>query len=233
MLMDFDPDITGIASQPFWLHWQGEDGQLRPQGEVGRQGACFMLKVVLMGFFCLLATACGGGGAATASRAQPSVSAAEASAALGKVAALAAHRTPGAAALVCGILAMSCDGLSSVFLADPASAPLTPPAILCDLALPPFPGQSGARLLVITGRDASGRAYVGQVLVERLQGHPVLHEPAFWEAIRYTRVAPGLAWDAPAGAPSSRAAHDQAVRSACADPSAFIAGLVPAAGTSP
>ena len=26
MLMDFDPDITGIASQPFWLHWQDEDG---------------------------------------------------------------------------------------------------------------------------------------------------------------------------------------------------------------
>src|SRR5271166_3067662 len=22
MLMDFDPDITGIASQPFWLHWR-------------------------------------------------------------------------------------------------------------------------------------------------------------------------------------------------------------------
>jgi len=27
MLMDFDPDITGIASQPFWLHWQDEDGR--------------------------------------------------------------------------------------------------------------------------------------------------------------------------------------------------------------
>ena len=24
MLMDFDPGITGIASQPFWLHWQDE-----------------------------------------------------------------------------------------------------------------------------------------------------------------------------------------------------------------
>src|ERR1700683_1672779 len=30
MVMDFDPDITGIASQPFWLHWQDEDG--RPRG---------------------------------------------------------------------------------------------------------------------------------------------------------------------------------------------------------
>lgn len=30
MMMDFDPDITGIASQPFWLHWQDEDG--RPVG---------------------------------------------------------------------------------------------------------------------------------------------------------------------------------------------------------
>lgn len=29
MAMDFDPDITGIASQPFWLHWQDEDGRDR------------------------------------------------------------------------------------------------------------------------------------------------------------------------------------------------------------
>jgi hypothetical protein len=29
MAMDFDPDITGIASQPFWLHWQDEDGRPR------------------------------------------------------------------------------------------------------------------------------------------------------------------------------------------------------------
>jgi hypothetical protein len=29
MLMDFDPDITGIASQPFWLHWQDECGRPR------------------------------------------------------------------------------------------------------------------------------------------------------------------------------------------------------------
>lgn len=29
MLMDFDPDITGIASQPFWLHWQDERGRPR------------------------------------------------------------------------------------------------------------------------------------------------------------------------------------------------------------
>jgi hypothetical protein len=29
MAMDFDPDITGIASQPFWLHWHEEDGQAR------------------------------------------------------------------------------------------------------------------------------------------------------------------------------------------------------------
>ena len=24
MLLDFDPDVTGFASQPFWLHWPGE-----------------------------------------------------------------------------------------------------------------------------------------------------------------------------------------------------------------
>lgn len=29
MVMDFDPDITGIASQPFWLRWQDEDGRAR------------------------------------------------------------------------------------------------------------------------------------------------------------------------------------------------------------
>ncbi len=29
MLMDFDPGIAGIASQPFWLHWQDEDGRPR------------------------------------------------------------------------------------------------------------------------------------------------------------------------------------------------------------
>lgn len=29
MLMDFDPVITGMASQPFWLHWQDEDGRSR------------------------------------------------------------------------------------------------------------------------------------------------------------------------------------------------------------
>lgn len=29
MLMDFDPAITGIASQSFWLHWQDADGWVR------------------------------------------------------------------------------------------------------------------------------------------------------------------------------------------------------------
>jgi hypothetical protein len=29
MAMDFDPAIVGIASQPFWLHWQDEDGRAR------------------------------------------------------------------------------------------------------------------------------------------------------------------------------------------------------------
>ena len=29
MFMDFDPAITGIASQPFWLRWQDEDGRDR------------------------------------------------------------------------------------------------------------------------------------------------------------------------------------------------------------
>lgn len=29
MFMDFDPDITGIASQPFWLHWRDGAGRSR------------------------------------------------------------------------------------------------------------------------------------------------------------------------------------------------------------
>jgi hypothetical protein len=29
MLTDSDPGITGIASQPFWLRWQDEDGRPR------------------------------------------------------------------------------------------------------------------------------------------------------------------------------------------------------------
>ncbi len=29
MLMDFDPGITAMSSQPFWLHWRGQDGRGR------------------------------------------------------------------------------------------------------------------------------------------------------------------------------------------------------------
>jgi hypothetical protein len=29
MLMDFDPAIVGVASQPFWLHWKDEAGRAR------------------------------------------------------------------------------------------------------------------------------------------------------------------------------------------------------------
>ena len=29
MLLDFDPDVTAVSSQPFWLRWQGEDGRDR------------------------------------------------------------------------------------------------------------------------------------------------------------------------------------------------------------
>ena len=27
MLLDFDPVVTGVASQPLWLRWTGEDGR--------------------------------------------------------------------------------------------------------------------------------------------------------------------------------------------------------------
>jgi len=29
MLLDFDPTVVGVAAQPFWLSWVGEDGQTR------------------------------------------------------------------------------------------------------------------------------------------------------------------------------------------------------------
>jgi hypothetical protein len=29
MLLDFDPEVVGIASQPFWLFWAAEDGKVR------------------------------------------------------------------------------------------------------------------------------------------------------------------------------------------------------------
>jgi hypothetical protein len=29
MLMDFDPEVTAVASQPFWLRWRGEDDEAR------------------------------------------------------------------------------------------------------------------------------------------------------------------------------------------------------------
>jgi len=29
MLLDFDPAVVGVAAQPFWLMWAGEDGQTR------------------------------------------------------------------------------------------------------------------------------------------------------------------------------------------------------------
>lgn len=29
MLLDFDPDVVGIASQPFWLYWTTAEGKAR------------------------------------------------------------------------------------------------------------------------------------------------------------------------------------------------------------
>jgi hypothetical protein len=29
MLLDFDTSVVGVASQPFWLHWRGEDRERR------------------------------------------------------------------------------------------------------------------------------------------------------------------------------------------------------------
>ncbi|WP_208297809.1 hypothetical protein [Actinophytocola oryzae] len=29
IVLDFDPDVVGVASQPFWLFWTAEDGKPR------------------------------------------------------------------------------------------------------------------------------------------------------------------------------------------------------------
>lgn len=121
--------------------------------------------------------------------------------------------------------------MSSGYRADPTSAPSSSPSIVCDIALPAIPGQSGPRILVVAGRDASDAAYAGQVLVLRRSGRVVLHEPAYWNGIRYTQLIRGRAWDATAGSPAQRAAHDAAVRTACTNPAAFAA--VTAATTAP
>lgn len=158
--------------------------------------------------------------------AEAPVNAADASATLSRIAALAAERTPASAALVCDTLAESCDGMSSGYRANPASAPLSPPSLVCDVALPAIPGQSGARILVIAGLDSSDQEYLGQVLVLRRHGRVVVHEPAFWNGIRYTQLVRGRAWDgAPSGSSSRRAAHDAAVRTACTDAAAFVAAV--------
>lgn len=189
-----------------------------------------MRRLVLVVLLLPLLASCGG---TVTSPPEAPVSAMEASAVLRQVAHLAAQRTSDAASRVCNFLAESCSGMSGGFRADPASAPKSPPSIVCDIALPPISGQAGARVLVVTGRDASGRGYVGQVLVMRRLGHPVLHEPAFWLGIRYTQLVQGMAWDGASDDPSLRAAHDVAVRKACADPAAFIAAVIPAATPSP
>jgi hypothetical protein len=157
--------------------------------------------------------------------AEAPVNAVDASAALRQTATLAAERTPASAELVCDTLADSCDGMSSAYRADPTSAPLSPPSIVCDIALPAIADQSGPRILVVAGRDASGHNYLGQVLVLRRHGHVVLHEPAFWNGIRYTQLVRGRAWDEAPGAVAERAAHDATVRAACTDPAAFVAAV--------
>jgi hypothetical protein len=160
---------------------------------------------------------------ANAVRHEPGVSAAQASALLRHVAKRASERTPEAVAEICTSLADSCNGLSSGWRSDPASAPRTPPSLLCDIALPATPTQAGPRLLVVTGRDAAGHGYVGQVLIERLDGEPVIHEPAFWLGIEYTSLVRGRAWSGTSDIPREQRTHDAAVRASCTNPGAFIA----------
>ncbi len=182
-----------------------------------------MLRLLSLAAFLPLMAACAG--APSSQSAEAPVNAADASAALNRIATLAAERTPASAALVCDTLAESCDGMSSGYRANPASAPLSPPSIVCDVALPAIPGQSGARILVVTGLDSSDQEYLGQVLVLRRHGRVVVHEPAFWNGIRYTQLVRGRAWDGTSDDPTQRAAHDTAVRAACTDAAAFVAAV--------
>lgn len=189
-----------------------------------------MRRFVALVLLLLLLAACS---ETTTPQPEAPISEAEASTTLRQVADLAAQRTSDAASRVRASLAYSCDGLSGRFRYDPASAPQSPPSIVCGVALPPIPGQAGARILVVTGEDADGHSYVGQVLVMRHQGHLVLHEPAYWEAFHYTQLVRGMAWGGSNGDPSSRAAEDAATRKPCTDPAAFITETIPTATLSP
>jgi hypothetical protein len=165
----------------------------------------------------LLLTAC----SETTPAPEPAVSAEEASKLLFQVADQAAKRTSAGVTQICGSLADSCDAMSSAWRADPKSAPLTRPSVVCDVALPATAEQAGPRLLVVTGRDSGGRGYAGQVLVERRDGRPIVHEPAFWLGIEYTSLLKGRAWN---GANNvGRAEHEADVRRACTAPAAFVA----------
>lgn len=157
---------------------------------------------------------------------QPAVSAAEASALLQKVAVLAAERSRTAVDQVCTSLAESCDTMSGAWRAAPASAPVTPPTLLCDVPLPAMHSQAGPRVLVVAGKDAAGRPYVSQILVKRRAGRPVMHEPAYWIGIRYTSLVPGLAWSGASDVPKLRAIQEAAIRHACADPSGFVSAVI-------
>ncbi len=154
------------------------------------------------------------------------VSVSEGSALLFQVADLAAQRTPEAAKKICDELADSCIGLSSRFRVEPTEAPRSRPRILCAIPLPPIPQQQGPLILVVTGKDAAGSAYVGHALVLRRHGRPVLHEPAFWRGYHYTQLVGGRAWGG-SREPGEQAEQDRRVRAACKDPAALVAALVP------
>lgn len=147
------------------------------------------------------------------------VSATEAREVVAAIADVSADRSSQSADEVCTTLAVNCTGLSSGWRADPTSAPTTPPTVLCDVS------AGDDQFLVVSGKDARGRPYVGQVMVQRKDGRAVAHEPAYWLGIRYTQLLPALAWSGTGDEPASRARQVERMTEVCADPAAWVASV--------
>ena len=147
----------------------------------------------------------------------------QAHAAVERVVRLAARQTPAAMRELC--TAQRCSGMSSAIAFEPAQAPGAdaPPRTVCSLGLPPTAQQAGARVLVLQGTRGDGRPYVTQVLLERVEGEVVAHEPGFWLGIRYTSLHQGRAWSGSSDDPSVRAREDAAALRACTASSEWLA----------
>ena len=167
----------------------------------------------------LLATAC----ASPSQGPAAAVSAAEADVAVQRMVELAAQGDLAAMRELCP--AAQCTGLSGSVLGEPVLAPGgdRPPRQVCAVPLPPTSTQAGPRLVVLQGERSDGLSYVGHVLLERVDGEVVAHEPGFWLGIRYTALAAGRAWSGAGDVPAVRADHERAALRACTDTAEWLA----------